>query len=333
MINTNENIAVSSRIRLARNIEGFNFPHKLDNENAYNLMKKTYDAINSKNNFSMHVIAQMTELERESYVEKHLISPNLAKSSRIGAVLIGSDKKTSIMLNEEDHIRAQYIENGFNLESAYKGLKTIDSKLSAALSISYDTELGYMTCCPTNLGTGMRASVMLFLPMLTISGEIGRMVQALARRYITVRGSYGEGSKAGGFMYQVSNQVSLGVSEAETLNAVTTAVNSILKEETRLMQASFSSVTAEWTDKIMRAKGILTNAYKLSTIEFLQLFSNLKIGITLGVIPCKDLIAFNKLYENILPANLSLLNNKVLHEAERDIVRAKYVREMLGKII
>ena len=333
MIEANENIAITSRIRLARNVKGYNFPHKLDNENAYNLMKKTYDVINNKGSFSMHVIAQMSELERESYVERHLISPNLAKSSRIGAVLVGSDKKTSIMLNEEDHIRAQYIENGFSLESAYKGIKTLDVKLSTALNISYDTELGYITCCPTNLGTGMRASVMLFLPMLTISGEIGRMVQALTRRYITVRGSYGEGSKAGGFMYQVSNQVSLGVSESETLNAVTTAVSSILKEETRLMQASFASATAEWTDKIMRAKGILTNAYKMSSIEFLQLFSNLKIGVALGVISCKDITIFNKLYENILPANLSLLNNKVLQEAERDIVRAKYVREMLNKII
>jgi protein arginine kinase len=327
------NIAVASRVRLARNVRDVNFPHKLDNESAYSLMKKTYDTVNTDNNYNMYVMAQLSEVQRGAFVEKHLISPALAKSDRIGALLVDRSEKVSLMLNEEDHIRAQAIENGFNLEGAHKEINKVDDKLISGLNVAFDRDWGFLTCCPTNLGTGMRASVMLFLPMLTLNNEMGNAAKALAKRYITVRGSYGEGSQANGHMYQVSNQASLGVSESEIILAVTSAVETLCAEEYRMLEHNFGKKRIELTDTILRAKGIMTNAYKISSHEFTQLFINVKLGVTLGVIKCKNISKLNKLTEQVLPNNLMVAAGRELNEIERDLYRAEYIKKILKEIL
>jgi len=327
-MNVADNLVVSSRVRFARNVNGFNFPHKLDNESAYGIMKKTYDVLGA-GNYKMRVIAQMSEVERGAYVERHLISPALAESDRIGAVLVSGDERISVMLNEEDHIRAQCIENGFNLPKAFAEINKIDFLLSRSINVAYDGNLGFLTCCPTNLGTGMRASVMIFLPMLTLNSEMDKAAAALTRRYITVRGSYGEGSNAGGYMYQISNQASLGVSEEEIISAVTSAATTVCEEEFRFLLAHYDKNRAEFTDTVFRARGVLTSAYMLSSAEFTELFVSLKLGVVLGLIKCRDLNRLNKLSEQILPNNLLLLAGRPLNEAERDLFRAEYVKKEL----
>ena len=327
------NFVVSSRVRLARNINGFNFPHKLDHEKAYELIKKTYDVVSVCGNYTMRIMAQMSEIERGAYVERHLISPALAKSDRIGAVIVDGDEKVSIMLNEEDHIRAQCIESGFHLPQAFSGISKIDDRINQALSIAYDGELGFLTCCPTNLGTGMRASVMVFLPMLTLSNEMNNAAAALSRRFITVRGHYGEGSSASGFMYQISNQASLGVSEEEIISAVISAATTVCTEEFKLLEAHYGKNKIEVTDTVYRAKGLLTSAYVLSSAEFVKLFVDLKLGVTLGIADCKDLNRLNKLSEQVLPSNLILASGKNLSGIERDLFRAELVKKTLGEII
>ena len=327
------NFVVSSRVRLARNVNGFNFPCKLENNQAYVLMKTVSDVVGNGGNFAMHIMAHMSEIERAAYVERHLISPALAQSDRIGGVIVSSDEKISIMLNEEDHIRAQCIESGFNLPLAFGSINKIDDRINQSLDIAYDGVLGFLTCCPTNTGTGMRASVMAFLPMLTTYNEMNNVAAALSGKYITVRGHYGEGSQASGYMYQISNQASLGVSEEEIVIAVSNTAVAVCNEELKILEAHYARDKVKSTDTAHRAKALLTNAYVLSSFEFMDFFVGLKLGITLGLVNCRDLTRLNKLPEQVLPNNLLLSSGKNLNETERDIYRAEFVKKTLNEIL
>jgi len=328
-----KNVVVSSRIRLARNIEGLPFPHKLGGEEAFAFMKKVSDLLTESEDFDTFLMSQTDDVKKRAMVEKHLVSIDLTRKNQFGAVLVSKDESLSIMLNEEDHIREQSIVKGFSLNEAYDKIKVVDEKLLSSLKISYDQKLGFLTSCPTNLGTGMRASVMMFLPSLTKTGKIQSLIQALEQKRITVRGIYGEGSESAGYLYQISNKVSLGFSEVEIIQRVSDAVLRICQLEIAESQSIFSKNKITMTDKIMRSKGILTNAYLLSTNEFFDRFADVKLGVLLGIIKCDDVTKLDDFLVGVLPANLIQKSGTNMNETERDLYRAKYTSENLNKIL
>ena len=225
---------VSTRVRLARNLEGYPFPsHLKDEKQAKEIIRlvssglSRVDGFNSPDEFRLYYMDAVSEEEALSLKENHLISPKLIENRRYSAALINSDKSISIMLNEEDHLREQCIVKGLELRPAYEAMSQIDARISASMKFAFDEQFGYLTACPTNLGTGLRASVMFFLPALTINGVMPKMIRSISRLGLTVRGIYGEGSEAEGYMYQISNEVTLGVSEEEILSSVEDVVRKV----------------------------------------------------------------------------------------------------------
>lgn len=326
-------IVVSSRIRLARNIADLPFPQILDGEQAFGFMKKISDLLAESGSFKAYLMSQLNDVQKRAFVEKHLISPDLVKKNKYGAVIVSDDESISVMLNEEDHIREQSIVKGFDLNLAFEKIKKVDQKIIANVKLAYDDKLGFLTSCPTNVGTGMRASVMMFLPALTKNGKIPSLIKALDQKGMTVRGIYGEGSESEGYFYQVSNKISLGFSEEDIIANVSKAVQTICEFEIAESKSLFEANKIAWTDKIMRSKGILTNAYVLSTKEFFERFADVKMGVILGIINCKDVVKLDDFLVGVLPANLMLNRGSAMNEVERDLFRASYTRDNLNKIL
>ena len=328
-----KNIVVSSRIRLARNVSGLPFPHKLDAERAFGFVKKVHDVLQSAEKFDMRFISQMSEVEKRVYLEKHLVSMDLLQNDRLGAVMVNKDESLSIMLNEEDHIREQSIVKGLDLPKAYKKIRRLDDKIISQVDLAYDDHMGFLTSCPTNVGTGMRASVMMFLPALSKTGRISALIDVLVKRKMTVRGIYGEGSSSSGYMYQISNRTSLGYSEEEIMENVNKSVLAVCQLENKERETLFNTNKTAYIDRIMRSKGILTNAYILSTKEFFERFADVKTGVALGIIQCADVEKLDDFLVGVLPGNLLKKAGKQMNERERDIFRAEYTRENLNKIL
>jgi len=322
---------ITSRIRLARNVAGVPFPNKLGDERAYSLMKDVYDCVKETGKFGFYKMSALSEVKRTAMMERHLISSDLVKSGEYGAVILSEDEAVSIMLNEEDHIRAQCILPGLALTGGYKILNEIDDAIADKVKYAFDGELGFLTSCPTNLGTGMRASAMMFLPALTMNQYIMPVIQQVNRLNIAVRGVYGEGSGAEGFMYQVSNERTLGVTEEEILNAVSEAVRSIAALEEKSVAQLLKTRKAELTDAVYRAYGLLTNSYKMESKEFMTLMGQVKLGAALDIIKVKDKAALDEIIIKAQPANLMLLAGRDLTSAERDVYRSEVVaRELLA---
>ena len=322
---------ISSRIRLARNVSGVPFPRVLADERAYAMMKDVFDCVCSSGRFVIHKMSALPPVKRTAMMERHLISADLVKSGEYGAVILSEDEAVSIMLNEEDHIRAQCILKGLALTEGYKILNEIDDAISARVRYAFDAELGFLTACPTNLGTGMRASAMMFLPALTMNQFIPSVIQQVNRLNITIRGVYGEGSSADGFMYQVSNQRSLGVSEEEIIGAVYDTVRSIAAAEEKATEQLLKTKKAELADSVMRAFGVLTNSYKMDSKEFMTLMGQVKLGASLDIIKLKDKSALDEIIIKGQPANLMLQAGRDLTSLERDIYRSEVVgRELLA---
>ncbi|MCK9575097.1 MAG: protein arginine kinase [Clostridia bacterium] len=324
-----DNIVVSSRIRLARNLHGIPYPHKLKDERAYAVVMKSVADVLSPFNYKVYATNTLSDIDCDVLLEKHLISKDLILNKEYGGVIISEDETVSIMINEEDHIRAQCLFSGFNLQKAYEIVNKIDDILLSKLSISYDSELGFLTACPTNIGTGMRASVMMFLPAITMNGTVNNVINALSKLGITIRGVYGEGSSADGYMYQVSNQISLGLTEQEIIKNVSNAVLKICEIEENARRELLKHQTDDIIDSACRAYGILTNAYKLDSNEFMKLMAKLKFGVCLGFIKLSNVDILDKLIISAQPAHLMQLKGELIQPNERDIFRAEYVAGML----
>lgn len=329
--NTFEGNIIMSRIRLARNIK--NYPFKIQGENlGKELVKKVYRALVRSDTFNLYYMSNLTDVKLEAMKERHLISQNLIENQTCGAALINQDESVSIMVNEEDHVREQCFMTGLRLTEAYEKLDKIDDDLSKNLDIAFDTKLGYLTACPTNLGTGMRASVMMFLPALSTSGKISALIKEAKKLGLTVRGLYGEGSDAEGYIYQISNEVTLGVTEQEILNAVEQTVLEICTAERDQMQRIYAKNDLATMDRARKSFGVLTNALMLEYGEFLSHVSNVKLGAMLGMIDIKDLSAIDDLIIKVRPANLCEQYGKKLSALNRDLFRAEIVSKKLLKI-
>lgn len=323
----NNGIVVSSRIRLARNLSDLPFPSQMNNEQLEELKQKVKNAIcesntpfaNSLNYIDMSAIPQN---EIMAMVERHVISPEFANKNA-GAIILSDDESISIMIGEEDHIRIQVILSGLELEKAYDIAERIDSLLFTKLNFAFDNELGFLTECPTNLGTGLRASVMLHLPICESDDEIQTLRETLGKIGFTIRGIYGEGSKSEAGLYQISNQITLGLSEKNSVDNLKIIANQIIEKE-KNARKKIDSLTIE--DLCFRALGTLKNARIISSKETMNLLSTIKIGIDMGII--KEEINPIELLVNT-GAYMLMSKKGEMNPKERDILRATLLRETL----
>jgi protein arginine kinase len=324
---------MSSRVRLARNIEGLPFPKAGKAASPEALLQLTLGAANcAKNEFDsdLYLMSELSKAQKTALVERHIISLPLANNSATGAVIIErGEENVSVMLNEEDHVREQCVCEGFSLDKAYRKIDAYDDALIQALPVAYDEQLGFLTACPTNLGTGMRASVMLFLPALKLAGAIEDALERFTKELgLTIRGVYGEGSEAAGDMYQLSNARTLGVDERGITDYVARAALKMCIFERKACQKLAVEQGDKLLDKVMRSYGVLKSAYSLSSGELMELISDVKLGVILGVVPLKDTKPLDKLVQLCSAASLSLKTGERTPR-ERDIIRATLVRNIL----
>lgn len=327
-----EYVAVHTRVRLARNFADYPFPNRLKTESASEIVDTVTGALLGKvEDLTAYDMDALPPEEAEFLFERNMISRALIQNKRVSAALIACDESVSIMLNEEDHVREQVFMLGYDLRRAYERLVSIDEDISQIMPYAFDDRLGYLTSCPTNLGTGMRASVMLFLPGLARLGKLKSLFPKFKRLGLTIRGAFGEGSGAEGYMYQLSNEITLGVSEEEILTCVENAVELLTAEEWKAREELLESGGIFLIDKIMRAYGVLSNCMTLNMSDFLQLITEVKIGVCLGVLS-GDLTRLDALLVDMRPANLDHLNGTPLIESERDVFRAEHVHAELRAI-
>ncbi|MEG1845927.1 MAG: protein arginine kinase [Oscillospiraceae bacterium] len=319
-------VVISTRIRLARNIEEYPFPHKLDTKVRIKLNEKIRDAVCDRENLTFTEMKTLTGSEMISLAEKHIISPEFASSPDGRALLLSESEDISIMLMEEDHIRLQVMKSGFSLTTAYEIANRVDNELNEKLKFAFDERLGYLTVCPTNIGTGMRASVMLHLPALTLCGQMGSLASTVSKLGLTIRGAFGEGTAPMGELYQLSNQVTLGISEKDAIENLKTITLQLAKEERNARAEIVKNI--ETQDEIFRAYGILKSARLLTTREFLELISKVRLGAVANILDIKTAV-IDELMVSLQPASINALVGKALDSKDRDIERAKIVRERL----
>ncbi len=319
-------VVLSSRVRLARNIDKIPFGSNMSEENRNQVIKMCKSALPDLKFIDLH---NMEQIERLALSECHLISPEIANSTDICGILTNGPCNLSIMLCEEDHIRIQSMREGFDLDKCMETANEIDDKLDSALNIAFDPSFGYLTCCPTNTGTGLRASVMVHLPSLTESGSMEALIRNLSKLGITVRGIYGEGSQALGNIYQISNQITMGISEAETIERLKQVINEIIEKERTLGQTIYENNCYSLEDRIMRNKGILTNARIITSKEAMNLLSDVRWGINLGIIQDIDLETLSDAMYQTLPANIAKTYN-LTAPMERDLKRGEILHSVLN---
>ncbi len=321
-------IALSSRIRLARNIEDYPFPSKCSDVQRSEIISKVSHALAAAELATVDPTAK-SNIELNTLVEKHYISPEFAREKAPRALMLDEARECAVMVCEEDHVRIQSFAAGLALKEAWEKAVKLDEMLDSGANIAYNESLGYLTHCPTNLGTGMRASVMLHLPALKLSGKLPSLIRSLTKLGITTRGIYGEGSESAGALYQISNSVTLGQTEEETLEKLEGVVARIIENERQLRGTIKSDSYARLCDRVMRARGILSSAYMLSTSEFMELWSDVRLGTALGLLEGADLAGLTSLMIGAMQNNL-LTNCEITEEppeAELSVLRAKFVRE------
>lgn len=321
-------IVLSTRVRLARNIEDFPFPARLDRDEKKQVSECVKEALSDYTETKLNFIdmEQISGNDAVSLAEKHLISPDFAYDTTGRALLISDDEEISIMISEEDHVRIQVILPGLSQQEAFQKADKIDREIEKKLNYAFSEKLGYLTQCPTNLGTGMRASVILHLPALVRKGAIRRLSSTVAKLGLTLRGSYSEGVEAAGDIFQLSNQVTLGISEEAALQNLGSIALQIIDQEKQARSSLLSD--SEFIDMIYRSKGILQSAYKLTSKELINLSSLVLLGAEEKIIEAP----MEKLLESmivLLPATLKKSEGENLSRDERDILRAKKIRETL----
>ena len=323
-----DDIAVSTRIRLARNLSGLPFPARMSSEQRKELNLKVKNAVLQSNTpFAKSLkyidMADIPQTEIAAMVERHIISPEFAEENADRAIIISADESISIMIGEEDHVRIQVILGGLQLEKAYDTAEQLDSLLYNELHFAFDRNLGFLTECPTNLGTGLRASVMLHLPVTESNGEISSIAETVGKIGFTVRGMYGEGTKASASMYQVSNQITLGISEKNAIDNLKIITAQLIDKE-RKARNGLNKIKLE--DMCFRALGTLQNSRILSSKEMMDLLSRIKLGISMGIIKT-DVLPIKLFIEG--QPNMLMKKYGQLEPEERDIYRAAFMRDAL----
>jgi len=318
-------VVISSRVRLARNIPGYAFPARLDNDKSAEIISKVVDAAScaglDKINFS-----ELEQHDKAKYVERHLVSPAFMAPGISRALLVSDDESLSVMINEEDHLRIQSMGAGLCLAECMTAAAKLDALLDSRLSFSFSGERGYITSCPTNLGCAMRLSVMLHLPALTETGNIKGIISAAAKLGLTVRGIYGEGSEATSSIYQISNALSLGSTETELLERLNSAVSRIITMERKLRRMMYDRNNMAYSDRIWRAYGTLTSARIISSKEAMKLLGEVRLASSIdnSDLPKIDTAVLNSLIMEIQPNTMGQQK-----AGSRDADRAKLIRECI----
>lgn len=324
-------IVLSSRIRLARNIDTIPFPQLADIKQQKEVGKMVSEIIGIDGEYKFLLMSSLSYEDRLTLVEKHIISPQLINEHKHSGVWLNSEESVSIMINEEDHIRIQVVLPALNLEQGFQNADKIDNIIESKLEYGFDEQKGYLTACPTNLGTGLRASVMVHLPGLVLTKQINRILTAVSQLGLAVRGIYGEGSESLGNILQISNQVTLGQSETEIIDNLRRVTKQIIDHEQNSRKYLMEENKVALWDKVYRAYGILSNAYTITSKEALELLSHVKLGVDLKILEGINPQFFKELIVITRPGFLQKLYGQQLNSELRDIKRAEVIRELLPK--
>jgi len=325
-------IAISSRIRLARNLEGFLFFNWAKPKEKEKILETARNAARKSNFLKKSDFLEMkslSEIDRQFLVERHLMSPEHVIDPEYKALIADESEIVSIMINEEDHLRIQVLQSGFNILEAWRMADEIDTDLEKKVPYAFSEKWGHLTACPTNTGTGLRASVMLHLPALVMTNQIGRVFQAISKLGLTIRGFYGEGTEAVGNFFQVSNQVTLGHSEDDLIKKIGSIVDKLVKREESTRNIMMTKNKDELVDKIWRAHGTLKSARIITSSETIKLLSAIRLGVDMNVITNLTKTGINELFIQIQPAHLQKMSGKLLNPKERDYKRADLIREKI----
>lgn len=330
-------VVISSRIRLARNIKGFYFQERMNRESAIQLVNKvtglTKDLeLKESQKFYHCNVNKLRDIDKASMVEWHIISPLLAEKELETGLIVSEDESISVMVNEEDHLRIQAVASGMNMEKAFLDADRIDDFFSEELGYAFNDRYGYLTSCPTNVGTGLRASYMVFLPALNISGSIDKLAEEIGRYGAQIRGIYGEGTKGLGHIFQISNKTTLGRSEKEIIDNLEKIVDQAVLQERKRREFLLNMNGDEIEDKVYRSYGVLKYAKSINTVDALMMLSQLKLGMDEDLIKLKEPINIHKLMMEITPANLQKSLGKSVGRGERDRYRAEYINKKLPQL-
>lgn len=327
-------VVISSRVRLARNLADFPFISRTtpqDRAQIEKMLRERIIDIGGEKELLYLDLSQLEKIDRQFLVERHLISREHAESQGARSVAIDGEERFSLMINEEDHLRIQVMHSGLNLQAAWEQINALDDAIEEKVTYAYHERWGYLTACPTNVGTGMRVSVMLHLPALVITRQIEKVFRSLQKINLAVRGLYGEGSQAMGDFYQISNQVTLGRTEEEIVRQVSDIVPVIVDYERQAREFLVKESHQSLHDRVSRAFGILRTAQTISSEETMHLLSSVRMGVNLGLIRDLSISAVNDLFIRTQPAHLQKLAGSELDTTERDIERARYIRRYLNK--
>jgi len=323
-------VVLSTRVRLARNLADAPFPERATSAQRSDILSKCAGHIGDLKAMKEGVffdVSQLSDLEKQVLVERHLISRELCETEQGSGVMINKDQTCSVMINEEDHLRIQFLKTGFNLNSIWKQVDSFDSDLEKSLDVAFSEEFGFLTACPTNLGTGLRASVMMHLPGLVISDQMERVIRAVNQLGITVRGLFGEGSDATGHVFQISNQQTLGESESEIISRLGNVLKTIIDHELNARFKYLEENRAKLLDKIGRAFGVLQNVHLLTSNEAMNLLSLMRLAVDFHMLPEANRSDVDRLFIECQPGHIQYAAQEGIEPELRDIARADKLRE------
>ncbi|HEX5131137.1 MAG TPA: protein arginine kinase [Candidatus Krumholzibacteria bacterium] len=327
-------IVLSSRVRIARNLHGHRFTHNCDNAELGEILRKSLAATSETRAFTHGCFVAMGEistLDRQVLAERHLVSREFLANSVSRGLLFAPDESVSLMINEEDHLRLQGFASGFDLGTAFRRANGLDDEIAPGLEIAYNDRMGFLTACPTNLGTGMRVSVLIHLPGLVHSKEIQKLLESLRKLNHSIRGFFGEGSDVMGNFFQLSNSAALGTPEEVLVKNLREMVIKVIAYERRSREMLFRKAQSLLEDKVWRAYGLLRYARSVNTREALSLISAVRLGAGAGLVTDVPIQTLNELLVYIQPAHLQRMRGRQMDAQERDIARAEHIREALAR--
>ncbi len=328
-------VVLMTRIRLARNLSDEPFPGWAKTPQRTHVLETCLPAVASLNQMKRGITAEveeLSELEKQILVERHLISRELSGAPEKAGVVISKDQSVSVMINEEDHLRIQVIKSGYRFKQAWNAVNGVDSALEDELNYAFSSQIGFLTACPTNVGTGMRASAMMHLPALVISNQMEKVVRAVNQLGIAVRGLFGEGSDASGSIFQISNQTTLGESEEEIIKRLSSVLKTIIDQEMNAREKILEKDPNKLFDKIGRAYGILQNSHLLSSGECMNLASLVRFGVDLEMFPETTRNVVDRMFIECQPGHIQYLAGKPIDTNERDAYRSDYLRKQFENV-
>ena len=323
-------VVLSTRIRLARNLMDNSFPGRADASQRQEILSACMDAVGGLPRMkkgNKFLIEELSDLEKQILMERHLISRELMKRRKGAGVMISKDQDCSIMINEEDHLRIQFLRRGLNFTRTWNSINAIDDSIEETLDYAFSPDLGYLTAWPTNLGTGLRASAMMHLPGLVISSQMEKVIRAVSELGITVRGLFGEGSDASGSIFQISNQRTLGESEKEIIKRLGEVINAIVEQELNARGKLLEDEPVKLCDKISRAFGLLGNVWLLSSAEAMSFLSLMRLAIDMGILPVEQRPLIDRLFIESQPGHIQYSAQEEVSPQMRDQLRARLFRE------